>query len=159
METKNKQNNLIFSVLAVLLVIWGILLIFKNNNQPTNNKISETEITPTEVIKEPSPTEDTSITKIVDVINGEISIEAGSFYFKPNIIRVKKGETVKLTLISVSMVHDFNIDELEIKIPLTKSGNSSTVEFTADKVGEYEFYCSVGSHRALGQIGKLIVIE
>ena len=94
-----------------------------------------------------------------DVVNGEISVEAGSFYFKPNLIRVKKGEKVKLTLNAVSMMHDFNIDELGVKVPLTKNGTSSTVEFTPTKAGEFEFYCSVGSHRANGQVGKLIVTE
>lgn len=94
-----------------------------------------------------------------DVVNGEISVEAGSFYFKPNLIRVKKGEKVKLTLNAVSMMHDFNIDELGVKVPLTKNGTSSTVEFTPTKSGEFEFYCSVGSHRANGQVGKLIVTE
>jgi len=31
------------------------------------------------------------------------------------------------------------------------------VTFVADKAGEYEFYCSVGQHRANGMVGKLIV--
>jgi len=31
------------------------------------------------------------------------------------------------------------------------------VEFTADTPGEFEYYCSVGQHRANGQVGKLIV--
>jgi heme/copper-type cytochrome/quinol oxidase subunit 2 len=95
----------------------------------------------------------------VDVVNGEITVEAGSFYYKPNLIKVKKGEKVKLTLNSASMMHDFKIDELGIEVPVTKSGSSSTVEFTVDKVGEFEFYCSVGAHKANGQVGKLIVTE
>jgi cytochrome c oxidase subunit 2 len=95
----------------------------------------------------------------VDVSNGEISVEAGSFYYKPNLIRVKKGEKIKLTLVSVSVMHDFNIDELGVKMPIVKSGSTGTVEFTPDKVGEFEFYCSVGQHRQYGQVGKLIVIE
>jgi len=72
---------------------------------------------------------------------------------------VKKDVKVKLTLNAISLMHDFNIDELGIKVPVTKSGSSSTVEFTADKVGEFEFYCSIGQHRANGQVGKLIVTE
>lgn len=91
--------------------------------------------------------------------DGAIDIEAGSFYYKPNLIRVKKGEKVKVTLNAVSMVHNFNIDELSVKGPNTQMGTSSTVEFTADKVGEFEFYCSIGQHRANGQVGKLIVTE
>jgi plastocyanin len=86
-----------------------------------------------------------------------ITIEAGSFYFEPNVIRVKKGEKVKLVLNSVDMMHDFTVDELEIKAPVTKSGESSTVEFTATTAGTFEYYCSVGQHRTNGQVGTLIV--
>ena len=57
------------------------------------------------------------------------------------------------------MMHDFNIDELGVKVPITPSGSSSTVEFTASKVGEFQFYCSVGNHRAMGQVGTLIVTK
>lgn len=86
-----------------------------------------------------------------------IPVEAGSFYYKPAEIRLKKGDKVKIELKSVDMMHDFNIDELNVKGEFTKAGNTSTVEFTADKSGEFEYYCSVGQHRKLGQVGKLIV--
>lgn len=85
------------------------------------------------------------------------TLEAGSFYYKPNEIKVKKGDKVKVTINSVSMVHDFNIDELNVHSPMTKNGESNTVEFTADKVGVFEFYCSVGQHRKNGQVGKITV--
>lgn len=86
-------------------------------------------------------------------------IDAGGFYYKPNILKVKKGEKVKIEIKAVDMMHDFNIDELGIKSPIVQSGESAIVEFVADKVGEFEYYCSVGQHRNLGQVGKLIVEE
>ena len=88
-----------------------------------------------------------------------IEVEAGGFYFKPNELRVKKGEKVKLTLKSVELMHDFVVDELGIKVPVTTDGNSSTVEFTADKAGSFQYYCSVGNHRKNGQVGTLVVEE
>jgi len=86
-----------------------------------------------------------------------VTIEAGSFYYKPDVIRVKKGEKVKLVLNSVDMMHDFNIDELGVSVPVTKAETSSTVEFTPDQVGTFEYYCSVGEHRANGQVGTIII--
>lgn len=86
-------------------------------------------------------------------------IEAGSYYYKPNEIRVKKGDTVRIVLKSVSMMHDFVIDELNVKMPFIKSGNTGEVEFVANTVGEFEFYCSMGNHREMGQTGSLIVEE
>lgn len=138
-------------VLALVILVVPMLLSGKK-------KQGEIDTAKTEVTVAPQVALPTAATP-VDVVNSAIAIEAGSFYFKPNLIRVKKGEKVKLTLNSVSMMHDFNIDELGIRIPVTKSGNSGTVEFTANKVGEFEFYCSVGEHRQLGQVGKLIVVE
>ena len=87
----------------------------------------------------------------------DISLEAGSFFFAPSEIRVKTGEKIRITLTAKDLMHDFNIDALGIKIPVTKSGESGVVEFTADTPGEFEYYCSVGQHRANGQVGKLIV--
>ena len=92
-------------------------------------------------------------------VDNTIDIEAGSFYYKPSTLTLKKGEKVTLKFKAVDMMHDFNIDVLGLKIPVTKSGNEVSVEFTPDKVGEFEYYCSVGQHRKNGQIGKLIVTE
>lgn len=86
-----------------------------------------------------------------------VEVEAGSFYYKPNEIRVKKGQKVRIVLKSVSMMHDFNVDELNVHSPITKNGETSQTEFTANKTGTFEYYCSVGQHRKLGQVGKLIV--
>ncbi len=86
-----------------------------------------------------------------------INVEGGSFYYKPNEIRVKKGEKVKIVFASKDMMHDLVVDELGWKIPVTKGGSTSEATFTADKAGTFEYYCSVGQHRAQGQVGKLIV--
>jgi nitrosocyanin len=98
---------------------------------------------------------------LVNTANGvtTVTMEAGSFYFKPNQITVKKGDKVKVVITSHDMMHNFNIDELKVKSPLVKAGETSTVEFTADKVGNFQFYCSVGQHRAHGQVGTLTVTE
>lgn len=86
-----------------------------------------------------------------------IAVEGGAFYYKPNEIRVKKGEKVKIVLASKDMVHDFVVDELGVRTAIIKAGDTGTVEFTADKTGMFEYYCSVGQHRKNGMVGKLIV--
>ena len=57
------------------------------------------------------------------------------------------------------MMHDFNIDELGVDGPVIKAGETTTIDFVADQVGEFEYYCSVVQHRANGQVGMLIVEE
>jgi plastocyanin len=59
-----------------------------------------------------------------------IEIEAGSFYFKPDKLTLKKGETVTLRFKATSMMHNLLIDGLGLTIPVTKSGEVSEVEFT-----------------------------
>jgi nitrite reductase (NO-forming) len=54
-------------------------------------------------------------------------------------------------------MHNFNIDEFNVKSDTVKAGDSTVIEFVADKTGTFEYYCSVAQHRTLGQVGKLIV--
>lgn len=139
------QKSNIFILLGLVALIGAILLLAKNKSNPIVTQPTEIVVQPTIVTAEASLK--------------TIEIEAGSFYYKPNQISLKKGEKVKIVMNSVSMMHDFVIDELNVKLPITKSGDTGTVEFTADKVGTFEYYCSVGQHRKMGQVGKLIVTE
>ncbi|OGK17135.1 hypothetical protein A2690_02060 [Candidatus Roizmanbacteria bacterium RIFCSPHIGHO2_01_FULL_39_12b] len=72
-------------------------------------------------------------------------------------IRAKKDEKIKLVMKSADQMHNLNIDELGVKLPITKAGNTAPVEFVSSKIGEFEYYCSIGQHRANGQTGTLIV--
>lgn len=54
-------------------------------------------------------------------------------------------------------MHDFVIDELNIRTKRIAGGESDSVTFTADKTGAFEYYCSVGNHREMGMKGRLIV--
>jgi plastocyanin len=87
----------------------------------------------------------------------EITVEGGMFYFKPNEIKVKKGQPVKITFNNVKGMHNFVIDELNVKSETVNAGGSTTVEFTPDKTGSFEYYCSIGTHRAMGMKGTLVV--
>ncbi|MEK7613663.1 MAG: cupredoxin domain-containing protein [Patescibacteria group bacterium] len=88
-----------------------------------------------------------------------INVEGGKFYFKPNTITAKKGETVRITFKNVDGLHDFVIDEFNVKTKQLQGGTEETVEFVADKVGTFEYYCSVGTHRQMGMVGTLTVTE
>ncbi|MFQ5801093.1 MAG: cupredoxin domain-containing protein, partial [Candidatus Hydrothermarchaeales archaeon] len=75
-----------------------------------------------------------------------------------NVIRVKQGEVVTLRLTSMDVVHGFNLSYYNIFETLYP-GKITTVEFVADKSGEFEFYCSARSC-GLGHLemkGTLIV--
>ena len=88
-----------------------------------------------------------------------ITLAASSFKFSTNEITVKKGQKVRVVLKVVDGFHDFVVDEFAAHTEKVGAGKVTYAEFTPDRTGTFEFYCSVGTHRAMGMVGKLIVVE
>jgi plastocyanin len=90
---------------------------------------------------------------------GDVNIEmqSGNFFFKPSVIEAKPGQTVNATITGNEGFHTLVIDAISLK-QTVKSGE--TISFVAPTTpGNYEFYCDVGSHRAMGMKGTLTVVE
>lgn len=77
-----------------------------------------------------------------------------------SVIRVKKGEMVKLKLTTFDNVHGFAIKDLGINERLYP-GEVKEVSFVADKPGVYYYYCSIycGNLNHFMMRGKLVVEE
>lgn len=148
-NTQNKANPAILIGVIVAVLVLGAVIVLGMGGRDSETENGAASETSEEVL-----TQDTEDAMPAENI---IEVEGGSFYFDPNEIRVKAGETVTLTLNSVDMMHDFVIDELNIQTPTIQAGDSTTVTFTPETPGEYEFYCSVANHRAEGMVGTLIV--
>lgn len=88
-----------------------------------------------------------------------VALTAANFKFGASEITVKKGDRVRIELKVVDGFHDWVVDEFNAKTAQVKAGEKTTVEFVAEKAGTFEYYCSVGQHRANGMVGKLIVTE
>lgn len=73
-------------------------------------------------------------------------------------IVVNKGDSVRIYVNATKGKHDFTIDEYGI-YKETPTGNVTTIEFTADKAGEFVYYCAQPGHRQNGQWGTLKVVE
>ncbi|MBI1969420.1 cytochrome c oxidase subunit II [Candidatus Woesearchaeota archaeon] len=87
----------------------------------------------------------------------EISVIAKRFSFSPDPIRVKKGDRVILKITSMDVEHGFAIPAFGINKPLPP-GQEVVIEFTADKTGTFDVFCSVycgTGHK--GMKGKLVV--
>ena len=88
----------------------------------------------------------------------EFTIEGSEFKFSPSTISVSKGDKVKITFKNTgTVVHNLVIDGLGVSTKTIPNGQTDTVEFTADKTGTFEFYCSVDAHRQKGMEGKATV--
>lgn len=156
---KQGMNPLLIGGIIVALVIVVGAALLLNRNSSTTPAMTETQMEGSGVTGM-----DTATPVGGEVMSGTpadktVTVEAGSFYYSPKEIRVKKGDRVKIIMTSKDMMHDFMIDELNVQLPITSAGETKTVEFVAEKAGEFEYYCSVGQHRANGQVGKLIVEE
>ena len=86
-----------------------------------------------------------------------IKIQAKKFEYTPNKIILKTGQPVVLEFTSVDFIHGFKIPDLNLRADLPP-GQITSVRFTPDKAGEYEFLCDnfCGSgHEEMS--GKIIV--
>jgi plastocyanin len=86
-----------------------------------------------------------------------IDVTGKNFAFDKEVVRVKEGQTVKIVFTSENGFHDWVVDGFSARTAQVTTGNTSEVTFVADKKGTFEYYCSVGAHRANGMHGQLIV--
>ncbi len=162
------NNKVIIAIVVLVLLVGGGFFYFQSQSQQnsTTNETAEDSVmedvqdTMTETApgaEMSSPSTGSAAMESEDGVK-EIVVEGSNFKFAPNNITVNKGDKVKVVFKNVGgMPHDFTIDELDVKSKTITVGNTDTVEFTADKAGSYEFYCSVGQHRANGMKGTLTV--
>lgn len=136
-------------LILIIALAAGLVALIQTRSQPLVAVPSPATLLPTATPTPAIPSAEVMV----------VNLEAGSFYFTPDIITVKKGQPVMIVMKSADMMHDFVIDELNVKMPVVQSGNIGEVEFIPSEVGEFEYYCSVSDHRAKGQVGKLIVTE
>lgn len=87
----------------------------------------------------------------------EIQMTAKKYRFTPNVVTVKKGEVVRLVITALDRDHGFKLKNYGIDQKLLK-GAPTTIEFTADKAGTFNFKCSVFCGFKHGKMkGKLVV--
>ena len=84
-------------------------------------------------------------------------IDARQFAYSPSELRVNRGDTVTIQLVSTDVVHGLYVDGYDISVE-ADPGQSATLTFTADKVGSFRFRCNItcGAMHPF-MIGKLTV--
>lgn len=98
--------------------------------------------------------------EVTDIVLGgapdvTIVMETGNFFFNPSTIKASPGDRVLIDFATNSGHHDFVIDELNVDYDIVEG---ETYIFTVpDSPGSYSYYCSIGSHRAMGMEGTLII--
>lgn len=143
------MKNILITIVVLVLLILGYSALRGNDRAATQNAgvTSDGNLSPSQTASSNATDEVKSFT-----------IDAANFAFSMDEIRVKEGDTVRVTLKNTEGFHDFMIDAFAgAKTTRLEAGKEETIEFVADKKGSFEYYCSVGSHRAMGMRGTLIV--
>lgn len=145
------KNNIAIVLVLVVLAAGGIWYVSSSGSTPKDAMIPEPTVAPS--ASDSSTMMDPSAVK-------EIVMEGTEFKFVPDTLTVKKGEKVRLTFKNTGkMTHDWVVDELDARTSIIDGGEEEVVEFTPDKAGMFDYYCSVGKHREMGMVGKITVEE
>jgi len=88
----------------------------------------------------------------------EIEIIARNWEFVPSTISINYGETVELHIKSVDVTHGFMVPELGINEQL-RPNEDVHVTITADKRGEFPFFCNVPCGRGHRDMTGVILVE
>jgi len=158
----SKSSLPMIIIIIVILVVAGggiAFAVMNANKQPAPTPTPMVQQMPS-ATEMPSPTvastgammEATGSSKM-----GTIQVEGQNFSFTPKEIKVKKGDTVKITFTNKQGTHNFIIDGYNVQTKTLSAGQSETVSFVANKAGTFEYYCGIGNHRAMGMKGNLIV--
>jgi len=139
------KSLFLFLVLSLVLISGCI-----NSQENTQDTVKNPVIT-NDVPTNPQ----TSEVKTFKITTGNLKFTMNGVQFPD--LKVKLGDKVRIEVTNEQGIHDFTLDEFNVATTQLKTGNSDFVEFTADKKGTFEYYCSVGTHRQMGMKGKFIV--
>jgi plastocyanin len=157
------KNNIIVGAAVIVLIAlggWYVMSKNKTSNDDVNMPPGSETTSSGDEAKTESPVVNGTVTTTTTVTTSavkEFTVVGSNFKFEPSVLSVNKGDTVKITFKDINGFHDFRIDEFNVATKQMQEGNEQTVTFIADKTGSFEYYCSVGEHRAMGMKGTLTV--
>ncbi|HEY4499315.1 MAG TPA: cupredoxin domain-containing protein [Candidatus Paceibacterota bacterium] len=148
------MNKTVLSVIIVVIVLVGGWFLFKQQ-APVDSGMPALDTVPTglDVVDDAS---NAASTASVGEFK-EFKVTGSPFKFSVTEMKVKLGDTVRIVFTNEKGVHDWVVDEFNARTKQLQEGQTETIEFVADKTGTFEYYCSVGTHRAMGMKGNLIV--
>ena len=130
---------------VIIIAVAGGIYYFKNRPSPSSN-----------VAGTHNPA-DAAPAAAIQSGTKEFTVTGSNYSFVPAMLAAKKGDRIKIIFKNSGGIHDLKIDEFGVATKKLSTAGQDTVEFTADKAGQFEYYCSVGSHRQMGMKGTLTV--
>lgn len=152
------KKNIYIALGVVLVLVLAVVIISYNSKKdgPVESVALKTDNTDTAINIEADTNvavKEFAIKSFVEFVDGKPMPQ-----YSPTAIALKKGDRVRLKVTVTKGVHDFNIDEYNIHVE-TPLNEEKIIEFTADKSGEFIYYCNKNGHRAAGHWGTLSITE
>ena len=153
------MNKYVIIGILLLVIVSGVMVVIKTKSQPEQEVASSDS----EPMASPDNKQDAKVegantqNKEATVSAQEFTVVGSNFQFVPNELKVKKGDKVKIIFQNQDGTHNLRIDALNVTTKVIQGGETDSVEFTADKTGKFEYYCSIGKHRQMGMTGMLTV--
>jgi len=145
------MNKTIILILSIFVLLFGSIIYFSTNR--AKNSL------PVAAYMPPVITQDSQVASSNNQSSTKKFVVDGNNYsFSPNTFQVTMGDTVNITFKNIEGTHDLVLDEFAVRTKILKSGEEETIQFVADKIGKFEFYCSIGTHRKMGMKGTLEVM-
>lgn len=144
--SKGENKKIIIPIIVGVIIIIGALALFnviQNKGAGTLTGFND---------QKKQPVKEFIMQSFVVMDNGQPKPQ-----FSLKEMTVNKGDLVRIKITVTAGGHDFKIDEYNVYAD-TQLNQEYAVEFTADKAGEFVYYCTKPGHRALGHWGTLKVI-
>jgi plastocyanin len=154
----------LLSLIVVLLLVIAGYWLFTNEAESPTNEVTSVDTVETdgeedamvEAEENADTLEQESDPALDDVVI--FDIKGTNYAFDMTELTVTEGDTVTINFESSDGFHDWVIDEFDAATEQVRPGTPTSVTFVADQPGTFEYYCSVGNHRAQGMVGTLTVM-
>lgn len=143
-------------IITIAALVLAAAIFLRLHNTAEAPELAPEESVAKETIQETTPTEPNE-DETEGGNNVVFNLTGTNFAYNETEIRVSEGDTVTIHFESEEGFHDWVVDEFGAATEKVRPGTPTSVTFVADTAGTYEYYCSVGSHRANGMVGTLIV--
>lgn len=162
------NKKIIIPIVVVGVIAIAIIIVTNNKSSVTEPTLTNTsvsnqkveniapvapKISVKETVTEEAPVKEFTMTSFVEMVDGKPKPQ-----YSIKEITVNKGDLVRLKITVTGGRHDFKLDEFGVFAD-TPLNQETVVEFTADKAGEFIYYCNQPGHRANGHWGTLKVLE
>lgn len=139
-------RNILISLAVLSLLVFSAC----SGSQPAPQPLQEAA---------PSQAAPVQSTPVVAEEPTDYTLEAYKFGFEPAELRVKQGERVRLALTSREGAHGISIPAFGVSSETFSETEPKTVEFTADKTGEFPVMCSVFCGQGHASMKSKLIVE